>query len=630
MAVRLIVAALGLGLVACGGSGPPRQHPAVDSSVDAPGDGPDHPDPPPPADDRFALAVIPDTQYLFDRDRGNAEVLAASLHWIADHAAERRIAFSASLGDIVENAGADELAQASDVYGILDRARLPYSVVAGNHDLRDQGPDDRRAAGEPYLTYFSAARTRGHPSFAGATDNGFNTAYVFRGADQDWLLLALDWRASDASIAWAQSVLDAHPQLPAIVTTHDLAYDGGGDGAAVTGDAVLSDYGRVLWDRLIRKNDQIFLTINGHFWPAARAVMKNDAGHDVHVHIANYQDRYYGGSGMIRLYDFDLTRGRLAVSTFSPWILGLPAEQRSPALDAELELVDADDQFTIPIDFAARFAAIRGVTPPPPVPAAQVVIDGTVAYWRFDAGSAGEPLPGTGVAVRDLSGHGNDLQRVTLSGGGSDSLVWSSEHDSRQPAAGSLFFNGSRTEPRFGGAYLRTADGAPLNAETFSHGYTIEAFVRVPADCCDDRHAWMGILSRMGTGGQAGRTGDDPLEPLATLAVPPGRGLQWAVFTTTSAGILTSWSHETAAATWYHVALVNDGRHTVMYVDGAPVLRNPRADSVGIATLGDFWMVGAYHYDRIVEQSFYGWLGDVRIVDRPLRPDELMIAGRSP
>jgi hypothetical protein len=61
-----------------------------------------------------------------------------------------------------------------------------------------------------------------------------------------------------------------------------------------------------------------------------------------------------------------------------------------------------------------------------------------------------------------------------------------------------------------------------------------------------------------------------------------------------------------------------------MYVDGCPVLRNPSTPVVGIATAGQFWMIGAYHYDRVLEQTYYGWLGDVRIVDRPLPVDRFL------
>ena len=41
---------------------------------------------------------------------------------------------------------------------------------------------------------------------------------------------------------------------------------------------------------------------------------------------------------------------------------------------------------------------------------------------------------------------------------------------------------------------------------------------------------------------------------------------------------------------------------------------------------GKFWLVGATHWERSVGQSFYGWLGDVRIVNRPLSVQEFMIS----
>jgi hypothetical protein len=115
---------------------------------------------------------------------------------------------------------------------------------------------------------------------------------------------------------------DRHPKLPVILTTHELAF------ADDQGEVHLSDFGRHLWDDLIARNDQIFLTLNGHFWPPGRTTLTNAAGHDVHLHITNYQDRFYGGGAMIRLYRFDLARQRIDVSTFSPYFSGLPERQR--------------------------------------------------------------------------------------------------------------------------------------------------------------------------------------------------------------------------------------------------------------------------------------------------------------
>jgi hypothetical protein len=48
---------------------------------------------------------------------------------------------------------------------------------------------------------------------------------------------------------------------------------------------------------LINNNDQIFLTLNGHYWPPGRTTRQNAAGNDVHLHIANYQNRYLGAGG---------------------------------------------------------------------------------------------------------------------------------------------------------------------------------------------------------------------------------------------------------------------------------------------------------------------------------------------
>lgn len=83
-------------------------------------------------------------------------------------------------------------------------------------------------------------------------------------------------------------------------------------------EAEFSAHGKHLWDELIAENDQIFLTLNGHYWPAARTTRANATGHDVHLHITNYQNRYYGGSAMIRLYRFDLARNTIDVETISP------------------------------------------------------------------------------------------------------------------------------------------------------------------------------------------------------------------------------------------------------------------------------------------------------------------------
>nr|BFF21018.1 hypothetical protein GCM10025730_45390 [Promicromonospora thailandica] len=209
------------------------------------------------------------------------------------------------LGDVTEHGTEAEMDAARRAFE--SAGRLPYSVLAGNHDVSG---DDQRGD-TPYLRTFGPRRFARMETYGGSSPDGYNSYHVVRGGGREWLVLALDWRLSDAGVAWAQRVLDTHP-LPTILTTHDLVW------AEDDGNAHLSDNGQRLWDRLIRGNDQVFLALGGHYWPSGRTTLTNDAGRPVHLHVTNYQDRYYGGAGMLRYYRFDLARHVIDVETFSP------------------------------------------------------------------------------------------------------------------------------------------------------------------------------------------------------------------------------------------------------------------------------------------------------------------------
>ena len=567
---------------------------------------------------KFSIAVIPDTQYLFDEDRYDPQVLSKTLQWIVDHTRERNIVFTVQLGDIVNNGLPTEFAMASDVFKILDNNAIQYGYSAGNHDINGGLYDNVRGP-SPYLNYFGPSRIASQRSYCGATPDGYNTCHTFVGGGQRFLLLSLDWRASDATITWAESKLNEFQNVPTIITTHELVSPSGDPDSDA---AVLSQYGQTVWDRLIKSHDQIFLTLNGHFWPAAQAVLKNLAGREVYTQITNYQDRFFGGSAMMRLYEFDLAAGTVDVHTFSPYWLSIPPSARSPLGAGEVALMDSANRFTVKVNLKERFTPVPSVKVLPPVAADKVVIPGTLAYWRFE-GQNGVPVPQGGIAVSDLSGHGNDLTRVTLPNGTATDMVYTQAFHPAQPSRGSLFINGNSSQ---GGAYLRTADKAPLNSETFKNGYTFEAFARFPEDCCSG-DPWMGVLARQGTQGDLGiKTAGDPQNPAVTFSVSPSGEFQWAIQPFTQPDLVTNWSFRTPVLTWYHVALVNDGKTTKLYINGSEDVRNSQDLSVGLQSTGEFWMVGATQYGRVVGPAFYGWLGDVRIVNRPLSVQEFMIS----
>ncbi|GIF12494.1 LamG-like jellyroll fold domain-containing protein [Actinoplanes teichomyceticus] len=557
---------------------------------------------------RFALAVLPDTQYLFDADSSDPAPLRATFRYLLQECAEDNVAFLTHLGDVTEHGTEPEIALAGSTFAAID-GRLPYSVLAGNHDV-GSGTTDQRG-GTPYLSTFGPQRLRRASSFLDASPDGYNSAHRISAAGRQWLILALDWRISDAGLAWARDLLDAHPALPAIVTTHDLAY------ADEQGEAHLSGHGQRLWDGLIRDHDQIFLTLNGHYWPPGRTVLRNAAGHDVHVHVANYQDRYYGGAGMIRLYHVDLVRNRIDVETFAPWFLARDPRARTPLEAESIELTGDTDRFSLEIDFARRFAGFAPPALPAPRPAARVVDRHTAAYWRFDAA---DQAVTDGAVVTDRSGKGNHLTVRRLAGSGADALTLAADHHPGAPAHASLRFDGAAGR----GALLQTAADAPLNSMTFLDGYTFEVFLKLPEPFVGN-HAWMGVFSWEGRSGDAGKhSGWSPLEPTCSLNVSPERFLQYVLYSHDGDHNPTSWSHALPVGVWHHVAIVNDGRRSIVWVNGSRIARNPTRPAHGVATVGRPFTLGGTSFDLRYDQGFYGWIGDTRITSRPLRPEQFL------
>ncbi|MEU5269897.1 LamG-like jellyroll fold domain-containing protein [Streptomyces hygroscopicus] len=577
---------------------------------------------------------MPDTQFLYwgSQDSVNRTPQEESFRYIIRNSGRDtdNIVFMAHLGDLTQDADPLSFQQVGKAFALLDAHGAAYSVLAGNHDV--SGDDSR--GDTPYLRTLGPKRFKRSKTFAGSDATGYNTAHIFQAAGRSWLVLALDWRTTDQGFAWANDVIKAHPTMPVILTAHDIVYSDYDDNVFPyeSGDpennAALSAYGQTVWDELIKNNDQIFLTINGHYWPSGRTTKKNAAGNDVHMHITNYQNRYFGGGGMIRLYHFDLARNTIDVETINPWILAQAPESRNQLAAEHARITGPVDDFSISIDFEKRFSSFIPVPVRPARPAAEELVQGTLAYWRFDGqGAPGTPLS-AGQTIRDLSGKGNDLTAVTVPGTTADALTWSADHHPDQPGHASLKFAGGRNPLH--GTYLTTGPKAPLNTETFRSGYTIETFVMMPLDWDAGSNGWAAILSRRGSAGAAGKHGKNtnPNEPVVQLAISNnGREPQFNHYPLNATYPTANWGHGLVELKWWHLAVVNDGRYTRLYVEGAPVVDNPKRVSVGLTSLGLPWLLGGHESAGAIDIVFHGNVGDTRIVNRPLPVDEFLIAG---
>jgi hypothetical protein len=631
----------------------------------------------------FALAVLPDTQFYsryattdenlqFQRKYGSTPYVAQT-KWIVDNAAALRIPFTIHLGDVVDQQGKPLQWQVADsAMKVLESAKMPYSILAGNHDVisdvdyvdassQSANTDaQRNLAKEPYLQTFPTTRAQQQETFGGRDPSGFHEFHIFTVDGNAFMVLSMSWRASDAAIEWARGVLAKHPTLPTILSTHQLL-NIGGDGVS----PLEVPYGLMLWEKLIRSNDQIFMTLNGHYHGGARLTKTNDFGNAVEEMVVDYQMAYMGGNGLLRLYEFDLTNSKMKVLSFSPWVTQKPTDTLNE-FDVAV-LTDSNHQFEFDIDFKKRFARFNpGFTVPKsanaPInerakaallsnftePAASAktpaansddypLVASTVAHWRFFGGTDGAAVP-VGQIIKDETGS-NPISRQPLGQGGAaqdTDMTWSTDHHHLSAAPGSVSFSNSVNSPLRMSSFA-TDSNAPLNSLTFDAGYTVEAFLKIPASWSAANNAWMNIMEREGRRGDVSGIdpGADGDESALIFAISSLREVQWEV-TPSSAGLKSpaaNFSGEIIAERWIHVAIVNDPAQgdTIMYVEGAPILRNA-SNTNGIAVSSsstDRMIVGGGVYANAPSNGFLGNIGEVRICSEPLTADRWLTARKS-
>ncbi|MDP3950548.1 LamG-like jellyroll fold domain-containing protein [Microbacterium sp.] len=608
---------------------------------------------------RFTFAVLPDTQFYSRysaeqfQPRYGTDPFATQTQWIAENADALRIPFTAHVGDVVDRASVEAEWQAADnAMKNLEAAGASYSILTGNHDVLDSNDalvdTDYDLTAEPFLRWFGTERAAADPSYQGSDPTGFSRYHVFEAEGQEFMVLTLPWRVSDATLAWADSVMAEHPTLPVILTSHEVL-NVEADGATPRE----TDYGLMLWDKLIAGNDQIFLTFNGHFHGASRLTKINDFGHEVHEVLIDYQMAYEGGNGYLGLLEFDLTNGQINAQTASPWVVSKPQETLTSYDQPFLE--GAQQQYSIDIDFAERFAGFNptfgeGTTPDEPSltqRARDILLDGfegpdpistelpgderdfveaegTVAHWRFN-GLDG--VVDADTVIEDVAGD-NDLRRVNPASTDAVGAEWgdvavesADVHGFSSDGAAVCFADSSAT--RY--SYLSTAPDAVVNDVDLSDGYTIETFVKLDDDWNAAQNGWSKALVRTGNRSwteMPPSRWDYTASPTA-LGISNLREFQYSSLSADAAkGDRVNWSGEIMTGSWSHVAIVNDPetQTTTMYVDGAPVLRNA-VDTVGMTwNEGMPWILGADWVDDAARNGWHGCIGETRIIDRATTP----------
>lgn len=80
--------------------------------------------------------------------------------------------------------------------------------------------------------------------------------------------------------------------------------------------------GEEIWQKFVRRHENIFMVVCGHITGQAKLTSMNDAGKPVHQILTDFQRRERGGNGYLRTLTFVPSRDEIEVETYSPTLIG--------------------------------------------------------------------------------------------------------------------------------------------------------------------------------------------------------------------------------------------------------------------------------------------------------------------
>jgi len=265
-------------------------------------------------DESFTVVLIPDTQ-LYSLNFPKSYL--RQTQWIKDNAKSRNIKFAIHLGDIVHRNTAKEWAVADRAMSILDGV-VPYSMTPGNHDM---GPDGSAKTRDTnlYNKTFPPSRYKGKPWYGGnlgkTNDNNF---CLFEGGGIKFLVISLEFAPTDLALDWANRIVAQHKDRQVIVATHSYQNTDGSRKSGPLGYGVAGNNADQMWNRFVRKHDNIFMVVCGHVLGVAYKKSQNGRGGYVHEILTDYQGLKNGGNGWLRWLKFVPSQNKIYIEAYSP------------------------------------------------------------------------------------------------------------------------------------------------------------------------------------------------------------------------------------------------------------------------------------------------------------------------
>jgi hypothetical protein len=340
--------------------------------------------------EKFTIAVIPDTQDYTTLD-ANMAGFTTQMQYIASIKVSSNVVFASHLGDMVNDRSSQpaEWTRAQGAMNILRDSEIPFGIAIGNHDYDTatvpiSGTTNWVQCFGPTSSYF-----QGKSWYHSHASNVTDSYQVFHAAGRNFLHIDLELEPSADSLQWASQIIQAHPGMPTIVSTHEyLTYAGNRSSNSYRGGSTGTD----VWTNFVSPNSQIFMVLCGHSFGsngegAINHASTNAAGKLVYEELTDYQGVGVTGSGWMRFMQFDSDLQQISFTTYSPLL--------------NASKTDPTNQFQVQFDWNARFGTLPAITD---VHATSVTQMKATIQWTTDSLSDSYVLYGTSPsAVTNLA-----------------------------------------------------------------------------------------------------------------------------------------------------------------------------------------------------------------------------------
>ncbi len=270
----------------------------------------------PPQNYDYSFAVLGDTQNLIRPDYHNTDNYVAMYDWIIDNVDSQKIKFVMGLGDITEHDTNEEWAFAKNARTKLCKNGILNSFIRGNHDNNESR----------FKSHFSYSEF-GSTVTGTYNNNMLNTYTKFSAGNVKYIVFALTIGPNDSILNWASNIISQNPDHNVIITTHIYL----SDKAKHTSAPSPNDFkyygtsgGEQIWDKLVRKHENIVLVLSGHYTlnKIARRQIAGDNGNlvtEMMIDAENPDEELMnqGGAGLVAMFYFSNNGRKLDVRYYS-------------------------------------------------------------------------------------------------------------------------------------------------------------------------------------------------------------------------------------------------------------------------------------------------------------------------